>query len=291
MSAPYKIVSLADMLQLPLEKLTKSFHQLTRLQGLMQFMVHEAPGKAWAMSDENLVLYKATCRDFAECANALDLKHCRNLATQFLSEVLEKSRLGQVEGQKVIAVEEILVIRAHRFLSALGDALASESAGKLFLALSQSEAELFEGVAAFGPEVEDRFPCVAHDIDEFAKSSALGRHTAAVFHLMRTLEAGLRAMSLCLGSTKYAPGHGRAWGAILNDVRDLRTGNPPAWAENDLFSGYYALLDAVMRAWRNPTMHIENKYDAADVQRISPVVMHFMQALAKRMNESGLPKA
>ena len=43
-------------------------------------------------------------------------------------------------------------------------------------------------------EVNDKFPSAAFDIDEAGKCLAIGRSTAAVFHLMRALETAIRAV-------------------------------------------------------------------------------------------------
>ena len=56
--------------------------------------------------------------------------------------------------------------------------------------------------AAFGPEVEARFPAASYDIDEAACCLALRRTTTTVFHCPGVLEPGLCA-------------HGR-WSSVLN---------------------------------------------------------------------------
>src|SRR6185437_10924893 len=62
------------------------------------------------------------------------------------------------------------------------------------LALTSREREFFKsGDRLFGDEVSGKFTTEgAFEIDEAAKCYSLGRPTAAVFHLMRTMEIGIR---------------------------------------------------------------------------------------------------
>ncbi|MCY1379816.1 hypothetical protein D9M69_675720 [compost metagenome] len=120
---------------------------------------------------------------------------------------------------------------------------------------------------------------------------ALGRYTAAVFHWMRSVEAALRSVRLCLGATDPLVAQGRNWGSILKELRDMRTGASPKWPENDYFSGIHASMEAVMHAWRNSTMHIENKYTREEAESIRDCVRGLLQRVASRMDEQGMPRA
>jgi DNA topoisomerase IA len=50
------------------------------------------------------------------------------------------------------------------------------------------------------------------------------------------------------------------------------------------------MMDAVKDAWRNATMHVENKYTEEEARRIYDAVRGFMMKLASRMDEQGMPK-
>jgi hypothetical protein len=88
--------------------------------------------------------------------------------------------------------------------------------------------------------------------------------TAAVFHLMRTAEIGVRAVARCLGIPDPLKPAGRNWGSILVAVKAemaRRNGvNPPAWSlpdDRQFFDEAHTSLDAVRNAWRNTTMHVD----------------------------------
>jgi hypothetical protein len=108
---------------------------------------------------------------------------------------------------------------------------------------------------------------------------------------MRAVEAALRSVRLCLGATAPLAAQGRNWGNILNEIRDMRTGKSPRWPENDYFSAVASSIEAVMHAWRNSTMHIENKYTREEAESIRDCVKALLQRVASRMDEQGMPLA
>jgi hypothetical protein len=151
----------------------------------------------------------------------------------------------------------------------------------------------------FGSVVAAGFPThVAFEIDEAGKCLALGRPTAAVFHLMRTTEAGVRAIAACLGIPDPVKTAARNWGAVLKTVKeelDRRNAAKPAgWSpgsDRQFFEEVYVSLDAIKNPWRNATMHVENKYTDDEAEHIFVAVKGFMKKLAARCDEDGNPKA
>ena len=132
--------------------------------------------------------------------------------------------------------------------------------------------------AAFGPEVEARFPTVAYDIDEAARCLALRRATAAVFHCLGVLEQGLRAHARWRGVLDPPAQAGQRWQSILGDLRNHG-------CDNEIF----AAVDAVRRAWRGATLQVGPKYTEEEAERIVRLVEVFMRCLAARCDEDGIP--
>jgi hypothetical protein len=152
----------------------------------------------------------------------------------------------------------------------------------------------------FGTDVGAKFQASAvFEVDEAAKCLALGRSTAAVFHLMRVMEIGIRAVARCLQIPDPVRGTDRNWGNILREIKtdlDAHVGHSPAktWTvtgDKEFFESVYVSLDAVRVGWRNPTMHVENKYTDHEAQHIFVAVRGFMMKLASRCDEKGDPKA
>ncbi len=168
--------------------------------------------------------------------------------------------------------------------------LLDELGSRFFLSLSKAEAAEY-GSDGFGDDVHAKFPSIIFELDEASKCMALGRYTAAVFHWMRAVEAALKAVRLCLGATEPPAGMGKSWGKILEDLRTMRAEKPAGWPEKDYFAAIYASFEAVMHAWRNSTMHIENKYTREEAESIRDCVKALLQRVAARMDEQGMPRA
>jgi hypothetical protein len=136
----------------------------------------------------------------------------------------------------------------------------------------------------------------AFELDEAAKCIALARPTGAVFHLMRLMEVGVRALARCLDIPDPLKPAERNWGHILTEIKkgiDLRWPTAATRANGDgaLFERLHASLDAVKNPWRNATMHVENKYTDDEAKHIFAAVKGFMGTLAGRCDENGDPMA
>jgi hypothetical protein len=164
--------------------------------------------------------------------------------------------------------------------------------------LSDQERLWFDPPAPlFGDRFEARFQTKgAFELDEAAKCLALGRPTAAVFHLMRLLEVGIQALAACLGIPDPIKPAERNWSIMLDKVMDdgIKAKWPTAAARMrpncKVFEELHASLDAVKNPLRNATMHVENKYTDAEADHIFALVKGFMMKLADRMDENGHPR-
>jgi len=162
--------------------------------------------------------------------------------------------------------------------------------------LDQSKVKYFEeGQNLFGATVAQQFQSALFEIDEAGKCFAVHRYTASVFHLMRVMEIGIRALARCLGIPDPTKPNDRNWGNMLTEIKK---GIEKRWTtanrmqgDGALFESLYASLDAVKNPWRNATMHVENKYTGEEAINIMNAVESFMRRLASRMDEMGQPVA
>jgi len=148
----------------------------------------------------------------------------------------------------------------------------------------------------FGVEFEKNYPSASFDLDEAAKCLALKRPMATVFHLMRLMEIGLKAVAAWLSIPPPTSGGDRNWFNILKKIKDAAAARTvdKAWKsadDRDLLDDIYASLDAVRIAWRNTTMHVEDKRTPEEAEHIFLAIKGFMKKLASRMDEDGEPKA
>ena len=148
----------------------------------------------------------------------------------------------------------------------------------------------------FGAEVGRRFPSIAHDIEQGGKCYACDLTTAAAFHWIRTMEAGIRAMCRCLQIPDPTRGKDRNWSnisATLNAEIEKRwlksTGRMSGDAQ--IFDKLYGAITGMLNPYRNETMHLDAKYTAPEALHSFELVKGLMQRIASRMDENGKPFA
>ena len=129
-------------------------------------------------------------------------------------------------------------------------------------------------------------------------------NTAAVFHLMRAVEWGLRALCVDLGFRKlkrrnsktgevrYTPIAYEDWDNILGQLQkkvETRLAATTRGPRKQLYQEFYypAIQDikAMKDAWRNHVMHARREYTARDADAILDRVGRLMQLLATRIGE------
>lgn len=176
--------------------------------------------------------------------------------------------------------------------------LRFETEGRKFLQIEHEDL-YSQGSGLFGADVATKFSSTAaYEIDESGKCLAVGRSTAAVFHLMRVMEVGVKAASTALGIPDPVKDAERNWGVMLRKIKDeidrRNKATPSGWTipdDKNFFSEIYVSLDAVRNVWRNATMHVENKYTHEEAEHILGAVRGFLRKLAARCDERGQPLA
>ncbi len=158
--------------------------------------------------------------------------------------------------------------------------------------LDEADARAFVGDAIVDPGVSFNFPSTIFEFDEGAKCIALGRDTAGVFHMMRVLEIGLRALARYLGIEDPIKPASKNWAAMLKLIKDeadvkWQPSKSAKIKERIMFDNIYATLDAVRNPWRNSTMHVETIYTPHEAGHIFNCTHFFMQKLADLCDENG----
>jgi hypothetical protein len=179
----------------------------------------------------------------------------------------------------------------------LGRRLPDELRARVVLTLPLAKAEFFRQTQPpFGKTVQDQFPSLIDEISEAAKCYSFDRSTACAFHSIRCLEAGIGALSRCLGIPDPTKASERNWGKVLSAVKaavDNRwpTNSDRMSGDGEFFDNAYAALAAMQNPWRNATMHLDQKYTEDEAKHVFDVVRGFMMKISSRMNESGQPLA
>ena len=157
-----------------------------------------------------------------------------------------------------------------------------ELKSRLFLYVPQIEARFYDVKQAFGPGVDSKFPNAISDIEESGNCIALGRSTAAVFHLMRVMELGVQSFGSKIGVANTTE---KNWQNILDELNKKVKSLPEASLPEKELKARYATVSAnlfnVKIAWRNSVMHPRASYTPEEAADIYDKVRTFMKDLAE----------
>ena len=133
------------------------------------------------------------------------------------------------------------------------------------------------------------FPNSLTDMRQAGNCIALGLDTAAVFHLMRVVEWGLRALckNLKVSEIKKGPIEYATWDAILEKLPDVvdaklrvMSRGPKKQKAQEFYHPTLKEINGFKDAWRNHVMHVRREYMSKDAEAISAHVDRFMNLLA-----------
>ena len=152
--------------------------------------------------------------------------------------------------------------------------------------------------------VHEAFPNARFDAREAGNCLAADCNTAAVFHMMRVVEWGLRALCVDLGMRRlrcinkrtgkvtYKPLEYSEWDSILSQLR-ARTTDKLArlsrgqrkQALQEFYLPAIQDVEAFKDAFRNHVMHSRREYTRKEADAIRDRVQRFMRLLATRVSE------
>lgn len=261
------------------------------------------PGRLWSlweMREHNAKLWLRTTKQILR--SIAILKSVPNGSVNMEQTVYQVLRLTEAQCREIgltvsatMAEESLAVLSSVKptdntlilgEMETLHDTIEGELKSILFLRVSPEFAKYYQTPQLFGPDVSDKFSSAIRDIEAGGKALAAGLGTASVYHMMRVMEVGLRALAKPLG-IPYAP----SWESYLTQI-DKKIGQKHKtkgvkWKRDEpFFRDAYGDLVAVKIAWRNPTMHIVRHYDQEDAEDVLRAVRRFMKRLAERFRES-----
>lgn len=191
--------------------------------------------------------------------------------------------------------EQLTISQAEVLLKELQNDIVVELSEPRFLMISKDRQSLYQQQeTAFGQKVIDRFPETTFDIGAAARCLALDEWTAAVFHLMRVLELGLRSIAAMVGIPSSANVDLQNWQNIIEQVekkiRDIEQQQRSFEKVEAL--RFYSEAAAQFRyfkdAWRNHVSHARAKYDEQEAFNVWNHVRSFMQQLAEAEQQGSL---
>lgn len=151
-----------------------------------------------------------------------------------------------------------------------------------FYHVRSPDKRFYDGTALIPAEIRDALGISSEDLEEAGKCYALGRYTAAVFHLMRVAEAVVKRLGEELNVTVTDKNDKvLTWGKILANMSGAVEQMPKNDPKTQDWSEAVTLLFHVKEAWRNETMHPKQTYTQEEAVEIFDATGAFAGRLAK----------
>ncbi len=177
-------------------------------------------------------------------------------------------------------------------MAGLYKSLEVELDDKKILFMAADKAAYFEQDRLFGQGVYVAFPMAQADIKEAGNCLAADLNTAAIFHLMRVVEIGLRwlAKHLVIKMSKSELAYSE-WNGIIEQIEakiKQEKSKPRGKKKSDALEFYHGVMgefNAFKDVWRNNVMHSRRSYNEPEAIGVFLRVKSFMQRLSKRATE------
>ncbi len=274
---PLQLVSLLEML----EHNAHLFYLTTRNLYELQIMIEREIKERGGMST-------LTKREIGFTNSIIDDIRRACLPLQLFSVLPTLSRFNNVHFQSLRGAPftlEQLRVELDRLVEVIAGTLSHNK----FMMVPENKAEYYGQPKLFGFAVAERFPKANKEITEAGNCYATGNNTACVFHLMRVLEYGLRALAKKLKVRLPRPTEFEEWGKILGGIEkeiDKIEKLPKTrrrQADLEFYHGAAAQFRHFKNAWRNHVMHTQGDYDEYQAMSVMVHVREFTQHLATRL--------
>ena len=171
-------------------------------------------------------------------------------------------------------------------IQSLNERFHDDIVGLVFLYLPTEKRSYHNRTDLFGETFKANFPAANSEVIEAGNCFSLGRNTACVFHLMRSLEVVLKALFAALGLPPLTSAGERNWNGILSKIKGHLDVNKKSLPDFDFYDGAYAFLAAAKNPIRNATMHVDATYDEDGARTVFDAVGAFMRHVATKLKDS-----
>lgn len=290
---PFQLVTLLDMLQFDAGTFVKSFRELTWLINEFGLSIEKEGGASLISEHKNL-------------GDLVRLQMDRLLVevTKYpLKETVKAINRLRFVGLAPFAKRYTLLV-VHDRLLAVRESMQQDCKDYLFLFVPTTEAEYYEQSTLFDDEtkpleerVSRRFPKANKEITAAGNCYATGNYTACVFHLMRAVERGVRALAkdlkLRVGKGKDCLPHPVElcdWGTLARVFREKIDQLPTrkSMKASKLISFYNDSIAhfAAIKDIRNRICHSRQRaYSQYEARSVLDNAEHFMKQIATRLTE------
>jgi hypothetical protein len=229
------------------------------------------------LSGDEFVLLHRTISNFQFIGSQLELEKTLHQADQF------KDTIGS---------EASTHLSIHLLLKNLLSTAREEMSKRIFTRIPISKVKYYERDGILGLHVDAAFPDAAPEIRAAGNCLAADLNTAAVFHLMRASELGLRCLAVELNAwQKPFPVKFAEWREVINSIKvelqklESATQQTTKCLQKDASLAHYRLMLADInhiKIARDRVMHMRETYDSDEAEIIFRRVKEFMDELAQK---------
>jgi len=252
--------------------------EFARINGLLSFNMASAEASQSVTVQTGPLA--ALFRDLVKFCKTCDFDTCRDIAAVTADRLSRKD----TEFRAVIAEQA-------RNIETL---LSRDMYDRKFLWIASTRSAFVDNDSLFGEPVRNAFPSAREDIRQAGNSFAVGSSTAAVFHLMRVAEYGLRALAKRL---RVSVTHkGRAvplqladWEKIITAIKNkiaavrILPAGIKRQQQLELYSDAGDHCTFMKDIWRNNVSHTRKPYTDKESEAALERVRAFMLFLAQSL--------
>jgi hypothetical protein len=284
---PGRVLSLLEIMNLfNVKYCSKRVGDLARIEAEFKNAEPSAKGSDLPTSLANL---QKTLRRSIRAMEGLEMERCQRQLQDILKEATTKELLAPHLAVHARAAQKAITEELHH---------------RKFLWVAPRLSGYIDHERLFGDATWTAFPSARDDIQQSGNSLAADCNTAAVFHAMRAVEWGLRALATHLGvrrlkshrksggPPKLTPVAYAQWEIIINSLpkrverrlKRLRPG-PRKQEREQFYNECIEEINAIRQAWRNHIMHSREKVIAEDAVAILAHSRRLMTKLSTRVSE------
>lgn len=184
------------------------------------------------------------------------------------------------------------VVSSH--LDIIGRTVLKELKGVMFLHIKPDRVGYYNNISIVNELTTQNFKHASREIKRGGEAYACGLHTATVFHCMRALEHGLRALAqskelnISFSSELELENWKNIIDPIEKKIRDMEQQQKSMIkSENLQFYATAAIQFFYFKeAWRNHVSHSRISYEEHEAYRILTHVIDFFEHISKRLAET-----
>jgi hypothetical protein len=276
-----QLVSLYDMLACKAAPFYKATGQLFKLQEEIQQKLSVRDRDSQLSEDERKHL-QSVLGTVAHYCRKIQLKHALERIDVF---GLQFHKLDGTLKDSQLTLEDV-----RRELEEIQRYIRVDLYDPEFVFIPESLTQYCKNDKLFDSEtvaVSKRFPKANLEFTSAGNCFAVEEYTACIFHLMRGLEQGLRALAKKVNVPLPKQYDQKTWGTLIRDIKGNIEKMPKTDRNLDFYNGAASQFRFFQNAWRDYVMHTKERYpyDYYEAARVMEHARDFMRHIAPRLKE------